>query len=344
MFKTGAEARLAAIERFGLTTDQKDYTLERVVRIAAVALGARAGLFSVHLDNRWVHLAEFEQRQRAVGDPQFPVDVSEEASGPVFIHNLLIKPGWKKALAKSPLAEAQGYLAYPVLSPDKHPIGLLSMFFGQKRARLPKTTHRLMIDCVRLLEDALILRGLSVRDPLTHLFNRRYFTEVLDSEWRRAMRTQTPVSLALIDVDYFKRYNDAAGHKAGDEALRLVADVLMQNAKRAGDAVARYGGEEFVVLLPKTSSKDAVALIDRIRRLLEAKNLAHPGNNGLPLTFSAGVATAESSEELEARPPSYYLERADDALYVAKAQGRNRVCAFERGDKKPPAAAPRSKK
>jgi len=160
-------------------------------------------------------------------------------------------------------------------------------------------------------------------DGLTGVANRRRFDEVLDLEWRRASRTGAPISLAMLDLDYFKDFNDTNGHLAGDERLRQVAEALSRTVGRAGDLVARYGGEEFVVLLPGMPAVDAAALAERLRSGIEALGLTH---NASPVsgvvTLSAGVATAQPEERTS---PAALVAAADGALYRAKREGRNRV-------------------
>jgi len=160
---------------------------------------------------------------------------------------------------------------------------------------------------------------LSSLDSLTGVANRRTFDEALESEWRRAGRAGTPVSLVMLDLDWFKDFNDRHGHIAGDERLRVVARTLAATLGRAGDLLARYGGEEFVALLPGTVASDAAAVADRLRASIEA---LVPSGGLERTTLSAGVATLIPRDD---SPSSDLVEAADAALYRAKAQGRNRV-------------------
>lgn len=162
-------------------------------------------------------------------------------------------------------------------------------------------------------------------DPLTYLANRRKFDEALYAEWNRCMRQRTPMSLIMADVDHFKDYNDLFGHKAGDNCLCRIADVLKQNARRTGDLAVRYGGEEFVLLLPNLDAASAFNLAEAIRNSIcpVAKN----GANQRPdekITISLGVATMVPGEGI--KPESLVLN-ADKALYEAKRGGRNRTVA-----------------
>ncbi len=184
--------------------------------------------------------------------------------------------------------------------------------------------ERLVEERTRALAEAnLRLERLSSVDGLTGVANRRRFDEVLDLEWRRATRSGAPISLVMLDLDYFKDFNDTNGHLAGDERLRQVAQALAGTLGRAGDFVARYGGEEFVVLLPGMAEADAGTLAERLRASVEAMGLTH---NASPVarvvTMSAGVATKMAEERTS---PAALLAAADAALYQAKREGRNRV-------------------
>ncbi|HEX9671003.1 MAG TPA: diguanylate cyclase, partial [Thermoanaerobaculia bacterium] len=175
----------------------------------------------------------------------------------------------------------------------------------------------------RLQEANAGLQLLSALDGLTGIANRRRFEEVLDLEWRRASRAGLPLAIAMVDIDHFKRYNDAQGHQRGDDCLVRVAHALAGSLHRAGDFVARYGGEEFVVVLPGSDEEQAVAYAETLRRGIEA--LAIPHADSAPagvVTVSAGVAAAVPEP---GAPPAALVEAADRALYAAKRGGRNRV-------------------
>lgn len=165
------------------------------------------------------------------------------------------------------------------------------------------------------------LEQLATQDGLTQIANRRIFNQVLDQEWDRMQRDQQPLSLLLIDVDHFKRYNDHYGHQAGDHCLYQVAQVLKQSAQRPADLVARYGGEEFAVLLPQTDAKGALEIAQNIQRLLHALGIEHRYSPmSLQVTVSIGMATVVPHPTLTADQLVY---QTDQALYAAKAQGRN---------------------
>jgi diguanylate cyclase (GGDEF)-like protein len=167
---------------------------------------------------------------------------------------------------------------------------------------------------------------LSYVDATTEVANRRSFDEQLAMEWRRSTRSRSRLSLLLVDIDGFKRYNDALGHQEGDKCLRVVAGVIASCVRRAGDTVARYGGEEFAVLLTDTDSAGAGILAERIRHAVEQRDLPHPAMASGRVTVSIGVATASGKEGGD---PASLVRAADAALYEAKRDGRNRVRVTE---------------
>ena len=175
----------------------------------------------------------------------------------------------------------------------------------------------------QLLDTNLVLQRLIKSDGLTGLANRRYFDEYLDIEWARAVREQNELSLLMIDVDYFKAYNDQRGHVAGDEVLRRVGDALRESCTRASDLAARYGGEEFAVIMPGTASGGARLQAEKIRREVEAMNIPHDlPKPGSPVSVSIGIATMHPQSDGD---PMTLVVKADEGLYLAKHGGRNQV-------------------
>ncbi len=179
----------------------------------------------------------------------------------------------------------------------------------------------------QLVETNLTLQRLMNSDGLTKLSNRRHFDEYLEMEWRRALREQSSVSLLMIDVDYFKSFNDSFGHVAGDDALRQVAEMLRNSCTRSSDMAARYGGEEFAIILPGTSSGGARLLAEKVRRAIEGLRIPHdqpkPGSS---LSASIGVATLIPRQGQDVLT---LVELADQALYQAKHSGRNQVAMLD---------------
>lgn len=156
-------------------------------------------------------------------------------------------------------------------------------------------------------------------DSLTSLANRRCFDERLDWEWRRLARSQQPLSLILLDIDFFKRYNDTYGHQAGDACLQQVAHALQSTINRPGDLAARYGGEEFVIVLPNTDADGAMHIAEKVRQQVSALQIPHICSDSGCITLSAGVACTIPQAHTQAIA---LLKAADQAMYAAKAAGR----------------------
>ena len=168
-----------------------------------------------------------------------------------------------------------------------------------------------------------LLEKLASIDPLTGIPNRRRFDESLDQEWKRATRSAQPLSLAILDVDYFKPFNDTYGHARGDECLRAVANALTSVTRRPGDLAARYGGEEFGVILPDTDSRAMQELAEKLLESVRTLAIEHAASAcGRNVSVSIGsVSVVPSSDDAAAAA----LQAADRMLYEAKEQGRDRA-------------------
>ncbi|GAB6053568.1 hypothetical protein JCM17960_23880 [Magnetospira thiophila] len=177
-----------------------------------------------------------------------------------------------------------------------------------------------LIDLVR--QQNMALNRLSKTDELTRLPNRRALNAFLEAEWQRAKRTQESIGVILMDIDCFKNYNDTYGHQAGDDCLRAVAEVIRDAVPRGTDFVARYGGEEFIVVMPHTVLDGALEVAQRIATALRRRALPHVSTVvGKTVSLSLGVATCVPLEGLDS---SCLIELADENLYAAKSQGRDR--------------------
>ncbi len=177
-----------------------------------------------------------------------------------------------------------------------------------------------------LQQQSKLLHALAEKDGLTKVFNRRYFDEQAETEWKRHTRQEQSLAVVLLDVDRFKQFNDNFGHRAGDECLQTLARTFLQSTRRPGEFVARYGGEEFAFLLPHTRLDEAVRFGRHICEAVLALKIPHPNTAGEHfITVSLGVAA-------EIPPHGTTLQelvnRADQALYQAKHAGRNRCVAF----------------
>ena len=179
---------------------------------------------------------------------------------------------------------------------------------------------------IRLKRQSDALRAMADLDGLTRLANRRKFNEVLEREWRRALRQGNTLALLMVDVDHFKYYNDHYGHLAGDDCLREVACALAGAAQRPADLAARYGGEEFALILPDTDATGATHIAEQARRAIFDLDLPHTASDiAERVTASLGVAARLPADDRF----EVLIEAADAALYRAKAAGRNRVAGEE---------------
>nr|WP_034644005.1 diguanylate cyclase [Desulfovibrio inopinatus] len=205
---------------------------------------------------------------------------------------------------------------------EEQGLNLGAVDYITKPFRLPIVLARVRTH-LRLKEKSDLLERLASVDGLTDIPNRRRFDEVLDMEFQRARRDGTPLGVILIDIDFFKHFNDTYGHAAGDECLRRVARVLSRSLKRPADFVARYGGEEFVAVVPGTPLDGTMALADAMRQSVFEEHIPHAASTAADfVTISLGAESlvphsTDSSEQL--------LKNADEALYLAKQNGRNQV-------------------
>lgn len=179
----------------------------------------------------------------------------------------------------------------------------------------------------QLTENNAILQRLSTLDGLTGIANRRYFDATLQTEWKSGMRHKTPLTVIMIDIDFFKKYNDGYGHQGGDECLKKVAETLAKTISRPGDFIARYGGEEFVVILPRTDAKGASAIAEQLRANVAARKIAHAYSSVSDhVSISLGAASMPPTSTAS---PEQLIAKADEALYQAKEAGRNQFCIAE---------------
>jgi diguanylate cyclase (GGDEF)-like protein/PAS domain S-box-containing protein len=178
-----------------------------------------------------------------------------------------------------------------------------------------KKTEQKLMDLQKELEE------LSFKDGLTGIANRRMFDSIMNVEWENARRNRQPLSLILLDIDFFKQYNDHYGHIKGDGCLKLVARALSSAATRSRDFLARFGGEEFVLVLPETDAKAAAKVAERCRSLIFKEQIAHEKSTASQtLTVSLGVGTVIPEHNAK---PIEFVEAVDRLLYKAKQRGRN---------------------
>jgi len=248
------------------------------------------------------------------------------------IAGALAKPIANISEATNCLAKGDLKIHLEVMSSDE--IGQLADNFNNMTTQLLKRDEALYLAqnelenqvakrTQELMEANEELQRLSFLDGLTGIANRRYFDEFLEKEWQRVKRNHTSLALIILDVDFFKTYNDTYGHVAGDECLKKVAKILTDSTKRATDLVARYGGEEFTIILPDTDIQGAIKVGETVRVNVEKLGIKHKKSLASHnITISVGIAVAEARLDIS---PTEIIAAADQALYQAKQKGRNRI-------------------
>ncbi len=251
-----------------------------------------------------------------------PFYLPDTSKDPNYLHYKGIKP------------EGGSFLCLPVLSKNNS-LGAVNFSrsqtdaFSEGEIRLLTTIVAqvaMAIENARLYEET---KELSLIDDLTQVYNRRHFHNMLEMECKRARRFNRPLSLLMVDVDHFKKFNDSFGHLEGDHLLIELAEVLADNLREV-DTVARYGGEEFSVILPNTGLSDAEQVGFKLNKLIQEMSQNHRDTKKRKITVSVGVSTfSDSAENIED-----LINQADIALYRAKARGRNRVVVYRDADTK----------
>ena len=192
----------------------------------------------------------------------------------------------------------------------------------------PKIVPLRVRNLIKIINQMRAIERLSRIDQLSNIPNRRYFVERLETDWGSSIRKFQPLSILILDIDFFKKYNDTYGHQQGDNAIRETARIITRSLNRPGDFAARYGGEEFVVLLADTDQAGAMQIAERIRANIEVAEIPKHESTSetTKITVSIGVNTIvpRVSDSMD-----MFISRADNALYISKENGRNRVSAYE---------------
>jgi diguanylate cyclase (GGDEF)-like protein len=198
--------------------------------------------------------------------------------------------------------------------------------FNTMSAQLKEAFERIELQKKVLVRANVALEELNHLDGLTGLYNRLWFDQTLEKEWKRARRNGNPLGLLMLDIDFFKLFNDNYGHPEGDTCIRLVSRIISGTARRPSDLCARYGGEEFTVILPHSTIEGVLTMGERIRLAVQELRIPHGFSGASPVvTVSIGAASMIPVEEAGQKT---LVEMADKALYQAKSEGRNRVCCF----------------
>lgn len=316
------KARTELIDRMMLTDPGFDVSFDRIVRLLKNLLGTDGAAFTViEGDRQFLKAYEGFEHREAARDVSFCTHTIEQP-GPLFVEDARLDARF----AESPFVTEEKFCFYaglPVRSPSGLPVGALCVLDRKPRTLSPEEAQAL-VDLRGALEESLVLRSMAVIDSLTGLHNRRYFEDTVEREWRRGFAVQVPLAVVMLDVDFFKKYNDRYGHPAGDACLKAVAAALQHGARRVGDVLARLGGEEFVMVLPHTRRDEALKIAARIQADLAARQIAHADSATGFVTVSIGIAVVDSTDG-EHNSLKAALDRADAALYQAKERGRNQA-------------------
>jgi len=246
-----------------------------------------------------------------------PVFVPDIAETPDFCNPVILREGICSLIAV-PLIAEKGPIGI-LYSDDFRPSHFASSL--EESITLLATQSVIAIQKQQAFEK---IKDLSIRDPLTGIYNRRYLKKVLTSEIGRATRLKHPLSIILLDIDFFKQINDRFGHLAGDHALEQLSRCF-EAIIRPYDVLARFGGEEFIILMSETDEEKVFASAERLREAAEAES-ALPDDTSLTCSFGVSTYRAEQEKSLS---PKAFIHQADLALYRAKREGRNRVCRYE---------------
>ncbi|WP_083853541.1 diguanylate cyclase domain-containing protein [Synechococcus sp. PCC 6312] len=319
-------------EIFQTTVDEIGHLLN-VDRVAIVQYRPELG--------QWDHIIEYLRESSLppsqgliIPDAQNPIATSLKQGQTVQIHQAETEPNLGEFNRELATSFPGNWLMVP-LQVEAHTWGSLTL----QQSHPDQAWHPSEVSLLEVIADQLAvairqaelyqslqaanqeLSRLAITDDLTQIANRRHFDECLAREWNRLLREQAPLSLVFCDVDDFKAYNDLYGHQTGDECLYLVAQALGTTARRAVDLVARYGGEEFAIILPHTDGAGASRVVENIQATLKALEIPHAASRVSPVvTVSFGISTGRPTPESS---PVHLLEAADQALYQAKAEGRN---------------------
>ena len=323
-FPVNESLRQAAVERLQLIDLGQEISFDRVVRLAARIMDTPISAFIVLDDERPVFRASVGLADGQMARAQaFCANTLPDQTGTLVVEDARSDPRFRDHPQVTEDGGLRFYAGVGVMSPENLPIGTLCVL--DHRARTPGATElENLRDLAAMIERELVLRSLARTDPLTGLYNRRHYELEIEREWRRAIRNRFPVAAMMIDIDHFKDYNDTYGHQKGDTVLRRLAELLGQRFRRSGDLLIRYGGEEFMVIVPDTPPEIAEQLAEDLRRQVEEMGIVHAYGAGGRVTISIGLAVA--TDEQDFRTGHTRLVRlADEALYVAKNSGRNRI-------------------
>lgn len=318
IFQTDEPARLAALKRLDVLDTAPEEQFDKIVALVRTVLDVpMATVTLVDAHRQWF------KAQHGMPTVETPRSVSfcthtVAACAPLMIEDATRDP----RVADSPLVTGdphiRAYLGAPLMTPDGHAVGALCAIDTVARRFTPAQIE-VLVGFARLVVDELEMRQIAVTDQLTGSLSRRGFMAAVDREIARCRRYARPVTLAVLDVDHFKRVNDTHGHPAGDAVLRQLVGRCT-SMLRPVDLVGRLGGEEFALLLPETGISAAALTIERVRAAIAAEPFEIGTSHPLRVTASFGLTALDTHDDADT-----WLQRADTGLYAAKRGGRDRI-------------------
>jgi len=290
----------------GVFFNDKDEKVDRTVSFELIGVDANKDLLE-KLSNKF--FLELLPSEYSKSPDAFKYEVIKKAD--ISPGTVIINP-----------AELESAFISPIIYDDKI-LGGICLYSNEKEKFKPSKLLKIVLEELRILMRIKWLysetKFLTITDSLTSLYNRRYFQQALGREFARAKRYNLPLSIVMFDIDHFKKVNDLYGHQFGDKVISGIAKQIKDSIRRT-DYICRYGGEEFVLILPETTSSNAVIPIERIREKIESNYFSY-NNEDIIVTISAGI----SSIELKMTSENELVKKADESLYKAKENGRNRV-------------------
>lgn len=311
--------RLAALHRYKVLDTGPERPFETVVSLIEDLLETQ--ICAVNLldaDRQWFKARRGVQVCETVRDATF-CDATIQQTEPLIVPDATLDPRFSDHPMVLGEWRVRAYAGVPLVSPDGYQIGTLCAIDTKPRD-FADHEIKLLSKCAKLVVDELELRLQAGTDELTGVMSRRYWIMTVEEEIQRAARNANLLSIALFDIDKFKRINDTHGHAFGDLVIKSVVNACLEHV-RAGSKLGRLGGEEFVLLFTECALDQAVVAAERCRRAIEAIRLTAPNGEEVRVTASFGLAPLFSY----ALSPEELIELADRALYQAKAGGRNRL-------------------
>lgn len=313
------EGRILALERYDILDAPEEASFENVMNLVQMVLKVPMCAISLVDRNRLCFKA-----QRGLGVDEVPrrntlCDIAISQTTPLAVEDVFTDLRFADCALSLAQPRVRSYLGIPLRSPEGYNIGTLCVMDTVPRL-FAETDYAVLNNFAKVIMNDLELRQAASKDHLTGTLSRRAWIEKSELEVERAARYKRPISLAVLDIDRFKYVNDTFGHPAGDRVIKYIA-ALCKKMIRKSDYCGRLGGEEFAIMMPETGLADAYTVTERIRASFEKALIDVGAANPLSCTISVGV-TERARHELELAP---FVRRADEALYQAKNDGRNRV-------------------